>query len=151
MKISQLILLVVAVLILTGCFSTRPFVAPPICDGQDSVILKVTDGNPTMISDSLLVVNILAIEEIDNYSSADAKELLGKIRKMVNSNISYHDLQFYLIAKISEANKFAGATVFILAPSIQQMGNLGAGAILSPCDAALITIHLDKQESLLLL
>jgi len=138
----------VAVISTSGCLN-QEFIAPEGCSADNSVILQVTNGNPISLSNALLVINIIAIERVDSYSSEDARTLLSAIRARVNAGITYRDLYYEIVRKVSAANSAAGMVIFTLTPNLMNISDVGGFRVLSDCDVILINRHLDEQESIL--
>lgn len=138
----------VAVISTSGCLN-QEFIAPEGCSADNSVILQVTNGNPISLSNALLVINIIAIERLDSYSSEDARTLLSAIRAKVNAGITYRDLYYEIARKVSAANSAAGMAIFTLTPKLMNISDVGGFKVLSDCDVILINRHLDEQESIL--
>jgi hypothetical protein len=137
------------VLFVSGC-ANQEFITPDGCSADNSIILQVTNGNPITLSNALLVINIIAIEKLDNYSVDDARTLLSAIRAKVNSGITYRDLYYEIVRKVSDANSSAGSTIFMLAPKFVSISDIGGNKLLSDCDVQLINRHLDEHESVLI-
>jgi hypothetical protein len=138
------LMLLVMVALLTACAST-PYVPPSACEGQDSLILSTID-DPRALSKGLLAVNLVAMEGIEGYGPADAIAVLDKIEADLDAlDLTYAALVAYVLAKIQVANALAGAALFIAGDEIDR---LNQPLPISPCDLALIRLHLQKQRML---
>ena len=143
----RFILLLVLVVMLSGCAAT--FQPPTSCVDTKSIILDVTDGNPSDLDRSLLIVNIAALEK-GKYSADQAREFLTQARNRINNGISYVGLYTWLSGKTLQVNKAAGLAVIILGEDIPEISQLGGTLLLSRCDKELILAHIAKQESILI-
>lgn len=138
-----LILLVVATLLI-GC---TPFSPPAACVNQPSRILDVFD-NPTGLDRGLLIVNAVALKSLDNYRVSVATAILDRVENELDSGTTYVDLVLYILEKMEVANDLTGSVLFVVGPHLEQ---LSSPLKISPCDRALIRLHLRKQRALLAL
>lgn len=143
MKLATLFL--VLVFLLTGC-STKPFVPPAVCEGQQSIILSSVK-DPQALDKGLLMVNLIALDQIDGYEPADATKVLNQIDAMVaKGGMTYAEMVGYIFDKLEVANALAGGAMFIIGDDLMA---LDQSVQISACDIALIRAHLSKQRVLI--
>lgn len=141
----QKFVVLILVLVLAGCTAT--FQPPAVCEDGDSVILKVTEGNPSGLDRALLTVNFVGLDR-GAYTAAEVNEVLDEIAQEVNDGITYLDLLEHLVDKVEDIQRYAGASIIILGPQVQTMGNDGGDSMISACDTALILAHIKNQKQI---
>lgn len=138
-----IVLLLLVVVSLAACAPT--FQPPSVCqDGASSVIMEVTNGNPTGLDKTLLTVNLVALEK-KKYTAAQVEQVLNDVETTLKDGISYAGFKKLLDAKIA-----AGAMI-ILGPDIGAVADTGGTKIISVCDRELILAHINHQRAIVAL
>jgi len=132
---------------LVACVA-QPFVPPPECDGQASLILQQI-ADPAGLDKGLLMVNLVAMEKIDGYAPQSAIEVLNQVEDMLNQGQpTYAEVAGFILAKLEIANALAGGLIFIVGDDLMA---LTEPLPISACDIALVRAHLAKQRMLVTL
>lgn len=141
------VLLVIISIGMIGC-APKPYIPPEECNDSQSLILA-TINSPAALSKGLLAVNLVALESIRGYGPDDATAVLDKIEENLTMlGMTYAEMVGYVMSKIKLANALAGAAVFVMGDEITA---LDSPAPVSPCDIALVRLHLQKQRALVAL
>jgi hypothetical protein len=141
----KLILSALAVVLLLGCASTGTYVAPGEClDGPSVILEKFPD--PRGLDKGLLSVQLVALDQIDGYTKADAVAVLDQLRESLVGGITYADGIELITKQLAIGNSLAGGAIFIVGPDISV---LSSGIVISACDMALIDKHIAKQKVLI--
>jgi hypothetical protein len=142
----KIVLLAIAMLMLSGCTST--FQAPPVCEDGQSVILKVTQGNPTGLDRALLIVQV-GVHETHAYPVAEVATFLDEVENVIDNGVTYVDLLSYLDIHIAELQKTLGIAAVVMGPEMIDIATIGGDDLISDCDLALMKIHLERQRQIL--
>jgi hypothetical protein len=137
-----------------GCTAagTNPsfsYVPPAICvqdnatGKYDSEILAVLP-NPTGTGVALQLADYGAIAK-HVYSDETALMVITDIRGALSAAKSYGELATYVAAKLDDANLSAGIVIFT---NTGMLAQFNSAKPIGDCDRAIISRHLDNQESL---
>lgn len=142
------LILTMVLVLMTACSAT--FQPTGSCVDGDSVILSVTNGNPSGLDKALLTVNFVGLEAKD-YTADQVTEFLDVIEAVVKDGVGYADLVSFIDSEVERVRKYAGATMIVLGSDIRAIARAGGPVLISDCDRELILAAINNQRAIVAL
>lgn len=146
----RLIVLTILLLFVFGCAKNNLYVPPDVCvkdasGNYDSIILqRIPD--PASASLLLQLANLEAVKNIAGYTVDEALISLDIIESILSKDITFNGLIDEATKQAGIVNNSYGLELFLIS---QYVTVLDTPEIVSPCDKALILLHLNKQRQML--
>jgi hypothetical protein len=137
------VFLFIVIMALAGCATT--FQPTGSCVDGNSIILKITDGNPTGLDKALLTANFVLLDT-KKVTPEQVNEFLDEVETKVKSGITYIDLADWLDIKIQQINKYVGVSMILIGDNVAAIGISGGNSLVSQCDSELLLAHINHQR-----